>query len=524
MMFLIFGPKINLDYNETISKLYFILADDRNVKSGIENYEISYKYKNRNDRTDDFDFFSYDLSSGEWDTSIKNLSFKIKMPKSFGSNKIYITSSEHRNNNVEYKVKNNIIYGNIKKPLKNNEILNVSITLPEGYYRNMPEIKSNDSFYVILVLSILFLLFTYFIFLKYGRDKDINPVKSFYPPCDLDPLEVGYIYNTDFVEKDFVSLIVYFAVHGYLKIKKVLNNNRMYNYYEDYCFSKVKELPDNSPEHQKIMFDGLFNNREYVTAIELQGTNIDNVYNKVKFSMDKEFGKKTSKNLMTGRRKRLYLSLVLFILSIINIFSYVFYINRDMKASVFIGILLSIACMVIFLFIIYFVNKVDLQDRIKIVGVPILVYWLFIIYFTYKFVYFINIPLFLLTCLSLFISAVFIGLVIKISDYGFYNLSRILGLKQFLDDCNKRELKNIIRENPIYFYEILPYAYVLNVNDYSIEFLAGENKLRQDWYIPLNEEEYENESICNICKNLSLMLNSYEVLKEQLANELQRKF
>ena len=111
MMFLIFGPKINLDYNETISKLYFILADDRNVKSGIENYEISYKYKNRNDRTDDFDFFSYDLSSGEWDTSIKNLSFKIKMPKSFGSNKIYITSSEHRNNNVEYKVKNNIIYG-----------------------------------------------------------------------------------------------------------------------------------------------------------------------------------------------------------------------------------------------------------------------------------------------------------------------------------------------------------------------------------------------------------------------------
>ena len=180
--------------------------------------------------------------------------------------------------------------------------------------------------------------------------------------------------------------------------------------------------------------------------------------------------------------------------------------------------------MVIFLFIIYFVNKVDLQDRIKIVGVPILVYWLFIIYFTYKFVYFINIPLFLLTCLSLFISAVFIGLVIKISDYGFYNLSRILGLKQFLDDCNKRELKNIIRENPIYFYEILPYAYVLNVNDYSIEFLAGENKLRQDWYIPLNEEEYENESICNICKNLSLMLNSYEILKEQLANELQRKF
>ena len=44
-------------------------------------------------------------------------------------------------------------------------------------------------------------------------------------------------------------------------------------------------------------------------------------------------------------------------------------------------------------------------------------------------------------------------------------LGRIRGFKNFLETAEKDKLEALVMENPQYFYEILPYTYVLDVSD-----------------------------------------------------------
>ncbi|MBP3821516.1 DUF2207 domain-containing protein [bacterium] len=44
-------------------------------------------------------------------------------------------------------------------------------------------------------------------------------------------------------------------------------------------------------------------------------------------------------------------------------------------------------------------------------------------------------------------------------------LGKLLGLKRFIEVAKKNEIEMFVEKNPNYFYEILPYAYVLDVSD-----------------------------------------------------------
>lgn len=56
-------------------------------------------------------------------------------------------------------------------------------------------------------------------------------------------------------------------------------------------------------------------------------------------------------------------------------------------------------------------------------------------------------------------------LVRKRTDDGHMVLQQIKGFKTFLETAEKERLETLVEENPEYFYDILPYAYVLGVSD-----------------------------------------------------------
>lgn len=53
----------------------------------------------------------------------------------------------------------------------------------------------------------------------------------------------------------------------------------------------------------------------------------------------------------------------------------------------------------------------------------------------------------------------------KRTEYGTVMLGRIRGFKNFLETAEKERLEMMVAENPQYFYEILPYTYVLEISD-----------------------------------------------------------
>ena len=68
------------------------------------------------------------------------------------------------------------------------------------------------------------------------------------------------------------------------------------------------------------------------------------------------------------------------------------------------------------------------------------------------------------------------------TDFGNKIYGRILGFKKFLETAEKEKLEALVDKNPEYFYDILPYTYVLGVSDKWIKNFEGIALSAPSWY------------------------------------------
>lgn len=77
--------------------------------------------------------------------------------------------------------------------------------------------------------------------------------------------------------------------------------------------------------------------------------------------------------------------------------------------------------------------------------------------------------------------------------YGCELVGKIRGFRNFLDLAEKEKLEELVNENPEYFYDILPYAYSLNLSSKWIKKFESIAMMPPEWYssydnsIPLYE-------------------------------------
>ena len=68
------------------------------------------------------------------------------------------------------------------------------------------------------------------------------------------------------------------------------------------------------------------------------------------------------------------------------------------------------------------------------------------------------------------------------TEFGNKIYGRIIGFKKFLETAEKDQLEHLVMENPAYFYDILPYTYVLGVSDKWIKKFESIAIEPADWY------------------------------------------
>ena len=76
----------------------------------------------------------------------------------------------------------------------------------------------------------------------------------------------------------------------------------------------------------------------------------------------------------------------------------------------------------------------------------------------------------------------FSRILTKRTPYGNKMLGKIKGFKTFLETAEKDKLEALVHENPTYFYDILPYAYVLDVSDTWMSKFESIALEAPDWY------------------------------------------
>lgn len=99
--------------------------------------------------------------------------------------------------------------------------------------------------------------------------------------------------------------------------------------------------------------------------------------------------------------------------------------------------------------------------------------------------------MYVLSFIAIFITGFFTLIMERRTSYGEMIIAKIMGFRNYLDIAEKDEIDLMVEKNPNYFYDILPYAYVLNISQKWIEKFDEKNLLD----VSLSVLDYCNDNL-----------------------------
>lgn len=418
---------VELDYSSDADNAILRLGSANTTLTGLKTYTLTYDAAAYDDGLSLFDQIYWDLIPTGWETPIENASFTVTMPKDFDLEAMDIitgVTGGGDESRVIWTKTGNMISGEVDGALDTSEGLTFRVILPEGYFVN----ERTDTWMAMLSIaaSAAAGLAAIFLFLRFGKDKKVIPVVEFYPPDDLSPAEVGYVLDGSANKNDILSLVPYFGEKGYMEIRRLEPKKKFLGSdIEQYEFNKLKDLPQDAPEYQKIFFDGLFSYGNPVNINEIPAEFGDT------FLASQGF----LKSYFDGNKK-----------------TQVFEMSSKIATGV--GILLS---------------------AIPLVGFSVMASTAVL-----------SLEVFMLAMAigaAAFLTAVICTIFMRRrSDYSRLLLGRLKGFKNFIKAADLDRINALVNEDPKYFYNILPYAYVFGLTNEWMEHFEGLAVPAPTWY------------------------------------------
>lgn len=479
---------LSVDNEYTTSRssgIYTIKIGDANTTlTGKHEYTIKYTYNIGKDPLKDIDELYFNIIGDEWDTVIGNITFKVTMPDEFDETKLGFSTGYYGstdNDLINYTVEGNVIKGSYKGILKANNALTIRTELPEGYFVGAG-IKFNPLNLLIIIIPVVCAIVSVIIWKRYGKDDLVVDVVEFYPPEGFNSLEVGFFYKGEAEDKDVTSLLIYLANKGYIKIRET-EEKSLFSKTKGFRITKLKEY-DGTNINERLFLEGLFkDNKTEVGASDLQNSfyrTKNKILNNINDKKNKDIifeSKASSKNPL----------LILFMIvsySLITIPPIVLF--SDIELIIFALIFPPIGFAVIF---------AGIGELIKHKAKGLLPFIFTLIWgIPFGFLPWSEAVLPALLIDKYYLIAYIIGVislvVIKIckkylpkrTSYGTEMLGKLNGFKSFLTSAEKDRLESLVLENPTYFYDILPYAYVLGVSDKWIKNFESIMVEAPSWY------------------------------------------
>ncbi|MDE6110325.1 MAG: DUF2207 domain-containing protein, partial [Eubacterium sp.] len=395
-------------YDASSEGNYYVvqIGDEERTVLGPHDYTISYSYVMGKDIGEGFDELYFNIIGSEWDTYIDNVTFTVTMPKEFDAQKVGLSTGAYGTvgtDTIEYKVTGNEISGKVTKELDMNEALTLRLELPEGYfYFNMTEYYIRLA--AMVVIPLIALIIVAILWVKFGRDKKVVEVVEFYPPDHMSSLDVAFWKQGMIAGRDTIPLMIELANEGYIRINQV-EKKKLIGSKTDFVIERVKQTYNGHDKCKHVFFNGLFKNKKTdVTSKDLQNKfykTIEKITNMVNTSQNRK---------LVFDAKSMRMVLVGVVISILSIVASIAIHSETIGGSE--------------------------KTLAVVIGVAIGV-----------------------------ISAIFSFFIRRRTDKGHEYLQRIMGFKKFLETAEKEKLEALVDENPEYYYDILPYAYVLGVSD-----------------------------------------------------------
>lgn len=493
--------------------LVLVIGDENELVNGkTVEYSISYKFHAGYDRDKTKDFLYLNILGDGRTTYIDNFAFSVSMPASFDSDltKFYVgefgATGGAEKLSVSIDEVNNIITGQyVAGVIPKDEAITIYIELPENYFKVELLMPVGDI--IVVSISLLILAITLVLaFGQIGKKQIVNKPVEFFPPDGYNPPEAGFILNGNIAHKKMSSLIIYWASKGYLKIDATDVNNIIIT-------RQVNELPEGSRSYEKTLFEKLFKKSEpFNHNKKLVGTFIEGLVDKTdktnsdsfeKDEFEEEFpsininnvnadfamsvvnARNTVKALNGGAPVSASSRVASFAIKAMGLipfilFSTLYFYRMNLQPIIIIFGLVFAAFQLVATMILsygYYLNANESGNtakkrRLYTISIMLLTVWyvfLFSLWFNHAILdpYGLRYIVVVVSFISNICAVAFIKLREEIkNDFG-----RLEGFRNFIETAEKDRIKVLVNDNPSYFYDILPYAYIFDItNEFSKKF------------------------------------------------------
>lgn len=421
---------------------------DKTIR-GAHKYQIKFQHllKGKDDE------FYYNIIGTDWQVPINRAHFMVVLPDKINPDNVGISIGKYGikgfNERAVFEVRDNYVSGYTTAPLQPNEGITVHIKMPSGYFVTHKSEWVNIVWLGLLICTLL----SFLIWHIFGKDEHITPVVSFYPPPDITSADAEHIYTEKVGKKGMASLIVYLANLGHIKIKSdksdfMLTKVSDYDGDDEFLDAAMRILFRGKYSHA-VCGDNLKNSKEFYKSWTALTKNINSKSNK------KRFFEKSSMSFI--------LQVIMGGLLVGNLSLTAFAALDYDFALGYLAPFFSIDAILMAIILMVSGGK-DVRAIIFL-----------ILFFTGQFLSIVpvaidvinpeNMPQVIIGAVCCIISFICFREMLKPNWYGRQVLGQLLGLKKFIEVAEKQRLEKMVEDNPEYFYQILPFAYVLGVSD-----------------------------------------------------------
>lgn len=378
------------------------IGSENDYVIGEHSYDISYQYVLGRDKSSGFDEFYYNIIGDSWDTYIENVSFTVTMPKEFDAEKLGFSTGAY--GAIGSDIVDFAVDGNVITGRLTHGL--------EPYEAVTMRLELDDGYFYynkilyalelgsLVGIPLIALIVAVVLWAKYGNDKKVVAPVEFYPPNGMSSCDVAYWSKGALTDTDVVPTLIELANEGYVEISRAFDSKN------DFEIRKLKSSYDGADENKELFFKGLFAFSDENGTVHKAG-----LENSFYLTIKKIVGNyDTLKNrTKVFESKSLIARVISWVLSVASIaliivISWFSLIGSEKTVPLLIGLLIGVA--------------------------------------SFAFSFFIR----------------------KRTDSSHAILEKIKGFKNFLETAEKDRLETLVEQDPQYFYDILPYAYVLGVS------------------------------------------------------------
>jgi uncharacterized membrane protein len=300
----------------------------------------------------------------------------------------------------------------------------------------------------------------------------------------MTPAEAGYVIDGCVDDKDVIALLLYWADKGNLRIDEPEKDNLI--------LTKLRDLPGDAKNFENIMFNRLFQSGDMVSVSSLKQSFYLTMEH-TKTSVSNYFESSKERRVFTKSSKRARSAMA--VITMLPIAAVMFKLGSDFfdnmlwaaGIAVFAGWVVSLPVMKL-AGVFERWRSTTAGKRIggfllySLLLAAVFAVYIFVVPFVMETAYGLADEVLYVTAAAAVVMMVLTVIMRKRTEKGNEWYGKLLGFKNFIEKAEKERIQLLVEQNPSYFYNVLPYAYVLGVTDKWARKFEGIGVEPPVWY------------------------------------------